>query len=172
MTYSNSHPVRLVAGRLALDFVNTADWDALGNVVHEKIVDHNDLRHWAEAVDLSQAALPQSVEEAKALRSAIRSRFIPTTDKVEIPGPFHFEFDDRNELGNFPLIDIIAVSAFAILADRRERDRVKVCPGDNCGWLFIDETRNSRRQWCSMETCGNRAKAARHYARSKQERCG
>ncbi len=36
-----------------------------------------------------------------------------------------------------------------------------------CGWLFLDTSRNRSRRWCSMETCGNRAKAMRHYRRMK-----
>lgn len=45
--------------------------------------------------------------------------------------------------------------------------RVHECLGDNCGWLFLDTSRNRRRTWCSMEGCGNRAKARRHYARRR-----
>ena len=37
-----------------------------------------------------------------------------------------------------------------------------------CGALFIDTSRNHSRQWCSMDTCGNRAKAQRHYTRHKK----
>ena len=37
-----------------------------------------------------------------------------------------------------------------------------------CGWLFLDTSRNRSRRWCSMETCGNRAKAMRHYRRMKE----
>ncbi|MDK1082061.1 MAG: CGNR zinc finger domain-containing protein [Anaerolineae bacterium] len=36
-----------------------------------------------------------------------------------------------------------------------------------CGFLFIDTSRNHSRNWCRMETCGNRAKARRHYKRIK-----
>jgi predicted RNA-binding Zn ribbon-like protein len=36
-------------------------------------------------------------------------------------------------------------------------------------WLY-DTTRNSTRRWCSMTTCGNRAKAQRHYDRAKKPR--
>ena len=39
-----------------------------------------------------------------------------------------------------------------------------------CGVLFIDTSRNHSRQWCSMETCGNRAKAQRHYNRKKNKK--
>jgi predicted RNA-binding Zn ribbon-like protein len=33
--------------------------------------------------------------------------------------------------------------------------------------VFYDTSRTGRRRWCDMATCGNRAKAARHRARSK-----
>lgn len=36
-----------------------------------------------------------------------------------------------------------------------------------CAWLFIDETRNRSKRWCSMASCGNRAKARRHYHRAR-----
>ena len=46
-------------------------------------------------------------------------------------------------------------------------DRIKVCDNDRCLWVFYDTSRTGRRRWCDMATCGNRAKAARHRARSK-----
>jgi len=46
-------------------------------------------------------------------------------------------------------------------------DRVGQCAGDKCGWLCLDTSRNRSRRWCSMEDCGNRAKARRHYQRSR-----
>jgi predicted RNA-binding Zn ribbon-like protein len=45
--------------------------------------------------------------------------------------------------------------------------RVGQCADDRCGWLFLDISRNHSRRWCSMEDCGNRAKARRHYQRSR-----
>ncbi len=45
--------------------------------------------------------------------------------------------------------------------------RVKVCPGvGDCGWLFLDTSKNGRRRWCSMESCGSRVKMRRYYART------
>lgn len=43
--------------------------------------------------------------------------------------------------------------------------RVKICRGDNCGWIFLDMSKNRSRRWCSMQECGNRAKARRHYSK-------
>lgn len=48
-----------------------------------------------------------------------------------------------------------------------ELDRVGQCADQRCGWLFLDTSRNRSRRWCSMAYCGNRAKARRHYERSR-----
>src|SRR5207247_343918 len=40
-----------------------------------------------------------------------------------------------------------------------ELGRLKKCPSANCGWIFLDTTRNRTRRWCDMKVCGNRAKA-------------
>jgi predicted RNA-binding Zn ribbon-like protein len=42
---------------------------------------------------------------------------------------------------------------------------VKACPGDDCGWLFLDP--RGRRRWCSMSACGNRAKVRAHARRQR-----
>ena len=60
----------------------------------------------------------------------------------------------------------VARSAAELLSSP-ELERVKECLGERCGWLFLDTTKNHRRTWCSMEGCGNRAKARRHYARRR-----
>lgn len=52
------------------------------------------------------------------------------------------------------------------LAAHAEPDRLKICP--NCGWLFLDRSRNRSRAWCDMAVCGNRAKASRHYRRRRE----
>lgn len=49
--------------------------------------------------------------------------------------------------------------------------RVRICEAsahDECSWVFLDETRNRSRRWCSMASCGNRAKARRHYQKARQ----
>ena len=60
----------------------------------------------------------------------------------------------------------IAYSAAEVLTGS-EADRVKACPGEGCGWIFIDQSRNRSRRWCDMQSCGNREKARRHYHRGK-----
>jgi predicted RNA-binding Zn ribbon-like protein len=46
--------------------------------------------------------------------------------------------------------------------------RIKQCPGaGDCGWLFLDASKNRSRRWCSMEGCGSRVKMRRQYARRR-----
>ena len=46
--------------------------------------------------------------------------------------------------------------------------RVRECAEESCGWLFLDRSHARRRRWCDMKICGNRAKARRHYRRTKR----
>ncbi|MGO9452700.1 MAG: CGNR zinc finger domain-containing protein [Candidatus Binataceae bacterium] len=45
--------------------------------------------------------------------------------------------------------------------------RMRHCSNDKCLWLFLDDSKNGSRRWCSMQACGNRAKAHRHYLKQK-----
>ncbi len=46
-------------------------------------------------------------------------------------------------------------------------ERVKRCPGEGCGWLFLDTSRNGSRRWCEMSSCGNRARVRAFAARQR-----
>jgi predicted RNA-binding Zn ribbon-like protein len=61
----------------------------------------------------------------------------------------------------------IARSAADLLAGTA-LDRVKQCPGQHCGWVFLDLTKNGRRRWCEMEVCGSRSKVRRYRERQRQ----
>jgi predicted RNA-binding Zn ribbon-like protein len=62
-----------------------------------------------------------------------------------------------------PLWPVVHSAAELLVSPNRER--VRECGGNACTWLFLDHSRNQMRRWCSMKTCGNRAKARRHYRR-------
>lgn len=59
----------------------------------------------------------------------------------------------------------LALAANALLAQSHVLD-VRQCSA--CSWLFLDLSRGKSRRWCSMATCGNRAKAQRHYVATKR----
>jgi len=49
-------------------------------------------------------------------------------------------------------------------------DRLRICEGANCSWVFIDSSKAGRRRWCDMAVCGNTAKSRRFYARARRSR--
>ena len=57
------------------------------------------------------------------------------------------------------------LAAVAALLGTEAWSRLKACRWDACRWAFADESRNRSRAWCSMEACGNRAKARAFRAR-------
>ena len=167
MGYADGHPVRLLGGRVALDFVNTADWTTQGKVAQEKLVSQDDLRIWAGEAALRTLALPDALSEALRLRAALRRDFLRLMNSVATD---KFSPGVRQPRSRAPLLAAIEASAYSIFVDRGDAVRLKCCPGDECGWLFVDETGNARRRWCSMAACGNRTKARRHYLRATARR--
>jgi predicted RNA-binding Zn ribbon-like protein len=49
-------------------------------------------------------------------------------------------------------------------------DRVRICEGENCSWVFFDNSKAGRRRWCDMAVCGNTAKSTRFRARTHRPR--
>jgi predicted RNA-binding Zn ribbon-like protein len=63
------------------------------------------------------------------------------------------------------IIPVVESAADALIAG--ELARVRRCGDPRCSRVFFDATRNGRRRWCDMATCGNRAKAARFRERER-----
>lgn len=61
------------------------------------------------------------------------------------------------------MIPVVDSAADALVAG--DLQRVRRCADSRCNRVFLDTTKNGRRRWCDMGTCGNRAKAARHRAK-------
>jgi predicted RNA-binding Zn ribbon-like protein len=77
---------------------------------------------------------------------------------------FALEIHLETETLRAPLYAIARRSLDLLLSPSLER--LRICAAPDCGWLFIDTSKNGKRRWCEMRTCGNRAKARRH--REKQ----
>jgi len=73
--------------------------------------------------------------------------------------------DDGGSLLDSPLWPV-AQSAAELLTSPKLA-RVKVCAGEGCGWVFLDESRNGSRRWCDSRDCGNRERVRRHLARKR-----
>jgi len=46
---------------------------------------------------------------------------------------------------------------------------IKECSDETCEWIFLDCSKSHRRRWCDMKSCGNRAKAKRHYLKKCED---
>lgn len=65
-------------------------------------------------------------------------------------------------------LDLLVWAAAKAAADLLTSDELRIvrfCEAPDCQWLFLDRSRNRSRRWCDMTSCGNRAKARRHYQR-------
>lgn len=49
----------------------------------------------------------------------------------------------------------------ASLLQSDEIGNVRVCDGEDCGWMYVDRSRNGFRRWCQMRTCGTMEKTRR-----------
>ena len=78
------------------------------------------------------------------------------------PGGFHFTWNKQ------PAVDAVlwrVSQSAADLLTSADLGRVRRCAGENCGWMFLDKTRNHSRHWCDMKDCGNLAKVRRFRER-------
>ena len=84
-------------------------------------------------------------------------------------GGFEAAFDDDGDLVAF--LRPVAADAARLLEEELRAGLVRRCEESRvgrCGWIFVDETRNHSRRYCSMGDCGNRAKQRRHWQRHKE----
>jgi predicted RNA-binding Zn ribbon-like protein len=84
------------------------------------------------------------------------------------PGPAGALRLDWRELGTEleSIIWPVLWSAASLLVSP-DADRIRICGGADCGWMYVDRSRNGLRRWCQMETCGTREKSRRRYLRQR-----
>jgi predicted RNA-binding Zn ribbon-like protein len=83
-------------------------------------------------------------------------------------GGFEWRFEVLpNELDR--ILWPVASSAAELLCSA-ELAKLRQCRSTQCGWLFLDTTRNHSRSWCDMSDCGNLNKVRRF--RQKQPSTG
>lgn len=178
-----------LAGRPALDFVNTRRERWWRDV--ETLVTGEDLAEWLVQAGLVAASPPVEAEllrSARALREAISlavdaviERACPSRAALSTIEGWLPEAIAPHRLmtreGWWPVLTTGAPShparyALGLLArDAAEmlgtdqRERIRVCASETCSARFYDRSRGGQRRWCSMQACGNTAKARRHRAR-------
>ena len=180
---------RRVSGHPALDFCNTwAGWGEPPRPEREWLKAYANLivwAHYAELVDTDEMrrlrgrggdAPARALSDARRLRTFLHAAVLDPTDHRAVagvtgylrratatarlrPGP-----EPQWDVGGpaaveLPLLRVAWAGADLLTSGRL--GTVKACPGVDCGWVFLDPS--DRRRWCSMSSCGNRAKV-RSYA--------
>jgi predicted RNA-binding Zn ribbon-like protein len=80
-------------------------------------------------------------------------------------GQFVWTWDDDPTALERPLWPIVSEAVELLLEG--DLGRVRQCAAQDCAWLFLDTSRNHSRRWCSMSSCGNRAKVGSFRERRK-----
>ena len=118
------------------------------------------LRDVAHAISEHRAPDTGSLETInRALHARQIIELVPAPDGCSV---------DHRHVGD-PIDDALARLTEPLVLELTEGhpERIKTCASDTCDWIFYDASRTSRRRWCDMATCGNRAKAARHRAKER-----
>ncbi|MFI5311555.1 MAG: CGNR zinc finger domain-containing protein [Gemmatimonadales bacterium] len=117
--------------------------------------------HGAQPVDRATQVAIGEINRVLG-RSAGTRRVEPRAD-----GGFVRNFVTVGDVFAGLLIPVIESAADALV--NGELARVRRCADPRCSRVFFDGSRNGKRRWCDMATCGNRAKAARHRRKLKVE---
>ena len=184
---------KLIAGHISLDFTNTADWHA-SQAPDERLTGYGDLLAWSQQVGILTehevqrlrdvaarypAAAAAVLEQAIALREtlyrifvAVAGRRTPAANDIALlnaalakamarlqlvatEGDWRWAWADGEDALDRMLWPVVWSAAELLTSEARWR--VRVCADERCGWLFLDMGRNR----------GNRAKARRHYQRTR-----
>jgi predicted RNA-binding Zn ribbon-like protein len=112
--------------------------DVLAAVRKQQPVSQSNLDAIASAVQAAHAA---RVFAASSSRSLASYRWLRPT-AIEVP------------------LHACALAVEGLLLDV-DRGRIRKCGASDCGVYFVDTSKGQRRQWCSMDNCGNREKQRR-----------
>ena len=166
-----------VGGRPSVDF--TATLGKRQQAPFERIPEPCDLGRWFRDAGLTQdepVVSGRAYRQAVELREALYRLFTGTTRVADldvvngwssrpVAGPrLTPELRAENVAVDVPgLLSRLARDAVDLLAGPLS-DRIRTCAADECSLLYVDASRAGRRRWCSMNTCGARAKMATYRA--------
>jgi predicted RNA-binding Zn ribbon-like protein len=174
-----------ISGDLAADLVNAGG----------QLSDYAHLLEWARGAGAITASTAESLERlaqakpaaaAAALRVAHRVRDIvhdvytavvagrtpdPTDLNAELSRVLprrqldgsHWVWRDAERELESPIWPVVLAAGDLLTSP--DAARLRICAKPDCGWLFVDRSRNGFRRWCSMADCGTREKSRRRAAK-------
>ncbi|MCF3962435.1 CGNR zinc finger domain-containing protein [Streptomyces fuscigenes] len=172
-----------VCGNPALDFAATLR--ARRSVRFEMFATPDRLAAWyveSGIVDAVSPAAEPDVERARAVREAVYELVSARRRGEDYPAPALATVNltargpaaapqltpsgRRTEATPQEALSTVAREAVELLAGP-DVPLLKECDNPECTRVYIDRSRGMRRQWCGMESCGNKMKAAAYRARRK-----
>lgn len=167
-------------------YARLLEWAALVRLLPEK-----NLRALTKKLHSEPAAAARALTRAKELReelfalvsavasgstppksalASLREHWLAGTQAHELRfEDGHVIADIRSDATDFDLIAAMVAYRMVEHIMPQPVERLRVCSGANCSWVFIDSSKAGRRRWCDMSVCGNVAKAQRFYARSRKK---
>jgi predicted RNA-binding Zn ribbon-like protein len=166
---------------LVIDFVNTAEWSP----EREELTSPTVLVEWlaAHGLEPGARATRADLEGARGVREAIRD-LLAAHNEIEADVAAATAVLDRaarrarlrvrfagGEARVEPEAPGVRGAIGRILAEISTGmadgtwERLKTCRADDCRWAFLDTAKNRSRAWCSMQSCGNRAKVQAYRER-------
>ena len=99
------------------------------------------------------------------LRAAMGRLELSATSRGASPGgAARWSWRDAGDRLDSILWPVMRAAAELVVSE--DAARIRECGGEDCGWMYVDRSRNGLRRWCQMETCGNREKQRRRAGRT------
>ena len=146
----------------------------------DDLSDVDGLARWARTIgDRFARASATDLARARDLRAALRDLLRDPADRrkrgrlADALRPFTLRAGDPT-LGEPSIVADgagvhaalgAAAASFAVVRATGSLNRVKLCV--NCGWAFVDQSRNRSRRWCEMASCGNQSKVRTYRNRRR-----
>lgn len=126
------------------------------------------LREAMYSLFLSRAAEAALPEEDLSTFNSFLSQSMCHSQLIQTDRGLEWNTDGDKKSLDWMLNPVIR-SAVELLVSS-EIGKVKICGDIECGWIFMDSSKNQSRRWCDMKDCGNRAKARRFYQKNKEKK--
>jgi predicted RNA-binding Zn ribbon-like protein len=115
----------------------------------------------------SLGAVPALSELNAGLSAALgQLELAPRGQGGEEGGVLRWSWRDTDERLDHILWPVMRAAADLLVSD--ESTRIRECGGNDCGWMYVDRSRNGLRRWCQMEVCGTREKSRQRALRRSE----
>jgi predicted RNA-binding Zn ribbon-like protein len=169
---------------LVQDFINTLHMD--GPLHEDAIATPQALEHWLSERKLlrgrhklNEADVAHAVSVRESLRDLLAANegknvakgAVETLGRAARSAQLLVDFEPEGSARLRPAATGVDAALGEILAHTFRAmtegswRRLKSCQDERCRWAFYDRSKNHSGHWCSMASCGNRAKARRFRAK-------